>query len=111
MVFMDSICRIFPPKDDSKIPANELNKITGEAGMIHQNDWRLTNQINYLYGKKLKHIYYQTYKKAWNHDHCEFCNDIICNETKRYYCTLDQYHWICETCFTDFKDMFNWKTE
>jgi hypothetical protein len=25
------------------------------------------------------------------------------------YCTIDNYHWICETCFHDFKDMFKWK--
>ena len=27
---------------------------------------------------------------------------------KMEYCTIDNYHWICENCFNDFKDMFKW---
>ena len=77
--------------------------------MLKQNDWRLTNQMNYLYGKTLVHENYKKFSDSWDHDHCEFCNDKIGEDTKLYYCTLDHYHWICEKCFEDFKNIFNWK--
>jgi predicted Fe-S protein YdhL (DUF1289 family) len=25
------------------------------------------------------------------------------------YATLDEYHWICEDCFRDFREDFEWK--
>lgn len=76
--------------------------------MINQNDWRLTNQMNYLFEKQLKHVYFQKHSESWDHEHCEFCNETICNDKKMEYCTIDDYHWICENCFNDFKDMFKW---
>jgi hypothetical protein len=65
----------------------------------------------------------------WNHDHCEFCSRDFCaaayasgddppaltegwaargpagrpDEQRR-----DNYHWVCPTCFQDFKDHFGW---
>ena len=27
------------------------------------------------------------------------------------YCTQDEEHWVCETCYRDFKDLFKWKIE
>ena len=77
--------------------------------MINNNDWRLTNQMNYLYEQKLEHINFQKYSNSWEHEHCEFCNETICDSKQTYYCTLDKYHWICEECFNDFDDMFNWQ--
>lgn len=70
---------------------------------MEKDDWRLTNQKNYLDNVKLN-------KREYNlntHNHCAFCwhefrkNDIG-------YTTCDEYHWICEGCFTDFKDEFDW---
>lgn len=74
------------------------------------DDWRLTNQMNYLYGKKLLHTKYEPYKEGWEHDHCEFCFERIDTTTGNAYCTEDKYHWICEKCFEDFKDKFHWET-
>ena len=75
-----------------------------------QTDWRLTNQINYLYHVKLRKA---EFKKDANHDHahCEFCWDKFGEESDMLhtgYCTLDKYRWICEQCFQDFKDQFQW---
>ena len=25
------------------------------------------------------------------------------------YCTLDEYHWIGDKCFNDFKELFEWR--
>ena len=72
------------------------------------NDWRLTNQMNYLYNKTLLHIPYSPYRDGWEHDHCDFCSERIDKNTGKAYCTEDKYHWICQNCFDDFKDMFKW---
>lgn len=72
------------------------------------NDWRLTNQVNYLFKKQLKKGKYVPYKENWNHDHCAFCSEKIDANTTEAYATLDNYHWICIDCFEDFKEMFQW---
>lgn len=28
---------------------------------------------------------------------------------KEAYSTKNESHWVCKTCFNDFKEMFNWK--
>ena len=41
--------------------------------MMNKNDWRLTNQINYLFQKTLIKRRYEPFREGWEHDHCEFC--------------------------------------
>lgn len=74
---------------------------------MYNNDWRIRNQTNYLLGKQLKYTKYKVVNDNWDHDHCEFCWYKF-SENDLGYCTLDQYHWVCETCFRDFKDFFSW---
>ena len=76
--------------------------------MIKESDWRLTDQINYLKEKQLKHSKYVKYSDNWEHDHCEFCYYEFNNESQYGYRTLDNYYWICDKCFKDFCNMFNW---
>ena len=76
------------------------------------NDWRLTNQENYLKGKVLLKKLYKDRKSKTTHDHCEFCMGKFSENPNDYtvgYCTEDYYHWICENCFEDFKELFKWK--
>jgi len=77
--------------------------------MVENNDWRLTNQKNYLSKKKLLHTTYKSNNESWDHDHCSFCMENIDATTGYAYCTPDNYYWICETCFNDFKKMFEWE--
>jgi hypothetical protein len=84
--------------------------------MTNKEDWRLTNQENYLKGVTLVRRSYRQYAKNpnWDHDHCDFCWAEFCfkqceGALQEGYATLDDYHWICPTCFEDFKDMFEWK--
>ncbi len=77
----------------------------------NNNDWRLTNQMNYLYQKKLDLKPYQPYRKGWEHEHCAFCEKTIDVDSPDAYATEDNYHWICKECFNDFKKMFKWKVD
>jgi hypothetical protein len=76
--------------------------------MIDKNDWRLTNQENYL---KNKELYHRNYKKtgSFDHDHCSFCFTNFKSNEQVGYCTTNYYHWICEECYKDFKNSFNWR--
>jgi hypothetical protein len=50
----------------------------------------------------------------WDHDHCAFCwakfmVEDLPDVLHEGYCTLDEYHWICETCFRDFQASLEWQ--
>lgn len=75
-----------------------------------EKDWRLTNQMNYLYKATLKKAAFVP-SETNDHEHCVFCFDKFGEEEeflKSGYCTLDEYHWICPTCFRDFQKQFAW---
>lgn len=80
--------------------------------MIAKNDWRITNQEDYLKDKMMKKIKYKDVASDTSHDHCAFCWDKISaakNDLHDAYCTLDEKHFVCEACFNDFKKSFNFK--
>ena len=79
------------------------------------SDWRLQVQHRYLEGVPLARRSYRRYapNPDWDHDHCAFCwTKFIERDAPDgphvAYCTLDEYHWICETCFRDFRHRFDW---
>ena len=80
------------------------------------SDWRLQGQEKYLADVELTLRQYRRYEKNpnWDHDHCEFCwakfmVEDLPDVLHAGYCTLDEYRWICNTCFEDFRDRFQWK--
>jgi hypothetical protein len=82
--------------------------------MVASSDWRLTNQLNYLKGAVLVWRDYTTHSATWDHDHCSFCWSDFTEAGRGGaltvgYCTIDQYHWVCEPCFNDFAAMFEWQ--
>ena len=49
-----------------------------------------------------------------DHDHCELCwARFSMNEGDLHsgYYDSDTNSWICKTCYSDFKDLFNWSDE
>ena len=55
----------------------------------------------YLEGEKIQHFW---------HEHCEFCwEKALTDKACTFYCTEDMYYWICEECFRDFREKFNWQ--
>jgi hypothetical protein len=82
--------------------------------MREENDWRLQGQEKYLKGVPLWRKEYARYSESWDHDHCQFCWDKFMEEDypevlHEGYATEDDERWICEQCFEDFKDLFDWK--
>lgn len=79
--------------------------------MVSNHDWRLHGQENYLKGVNLVWRKWVRPKPTWDHDHCEFCwasfSDLGDN-LREGYSANDNYNWICEKCFEDFKEMFEW---
>ena len=84
----------------------------GLLKMIQDNDWRLQGQESYLNHITLYWKKYTPYRESWDHDHCEFCWEKFClccpDSLKEGYATKDNYWWICDQCFEDFKEMFEW---
>lgn len=55
----------------------------------------------FLEGEKIQHFW---------HEHCDFCwEKAMTNIPCTFYCTEDMKCWICEECFNDFKQKFNWQ--
>jgi len=84
--------------------------------MAQDTDWRLRGQERYLQGVALvRRDYRRCQKNAdWDHDHCQFCFGKFMVEDLPDvfhvgYCTEDEYHWICEQCFQDFRERFCWR--
>jgi hypothetical protein len=78
-------------------------------------DWRLNGQEKFLSGVSLIHRLYRRYPKNpdWDHDHCQFCFakfmvEDLPDVLHVGYSTEDEYRWICESCFAEFKDRFRW---
>ena len=74
-----------------------------------KDDWRLQGQDKYLANVQL---IFSKFNNDRDHDHCDFCSDKFSEleeDLHEGYCTLDKYHWICDKCFNDFKDMFKWQ--
>lgn len=82
--------------------------------MREENDWRLRGQEEYLKAVPLWWKKYTRRSESWEHEHCEFCWAKFMQEDypevlHEGYTTEDNYRWICEQCFEDFKDSFEWK--
>ena len=81
---------------------------------MDNNDWRLQGQENFLMGVTLMRKKYaeRSTDTDTGHDHCEFCwatfSDTIPGSLTEGYTTPNDYHWICDNCYLDFKERFKW---
>ena len=74
-----------------------------------KEDWRYRGQENYL--KNEKFIKAEFNLSDGDHTHCDFCWQkfgLNADDLQSGYCTQDRYHWVCEDCFNDFENIFNW---
>ena len=64
---------------------------------------RDNNGAEFLEGEKIQHFW---------HEHCDLCWEKALTDINRtFYVTDDMKHWICEQCFNDFKEKFNWQAK
>ena len=83
--------------------------------MVDSTDWRLADPHEYLTGITLVRRVWRQSRPHWDHDHCEFCwadfgvhgdePDVL----REGWTTPDEYRWICDTCFNDFREQFGWQ--
>lgn len=74
-------------------------------------DWRLQGQERFLKAATFRKRQYTPYRVGWDHDHCEFCGTKFSEhhpDLTEGYVTTDGYHWVCERCFDDFREIFEW---
>lgn len=84
------------------------------TGVPLPDDWRRQGQEKYLSNIKLTARNYKPYRIDWEHDHCEFCGSKFSeqySDIHKGYSSENNYYWICNDCFTDFKKEFNWQIE
>jgi hypothetical protein len=76
------------------------------------SDWRLQGQQKFLSAALLLKRPYRKFREGWDHDHCEFCGakfSELPQDLNVGYSTVDNYCWVCEKCYDDFKEEFQWK--
>ena len=57
----------------------------------------------YLEGEEIQHFW---------HEHCNLCWEKAMTDISGvFYCTEDMKDWLCEECFNDFKDEYNWQAK
>ena len=79
-------------------------------------NWRLTGHDRYLSGLTLARRAWRQSRPGWDHDHCEFCfakfgDEHLQDVLREGWTTPDESRWICDTCFSDFKEWFGWHTD
>ena len=91
--------------------------------MIESNDWRLEAGPIGPHKERFMNIpVYQIdfvpLSEEQDHVHCAFCWEKFGQHDAflhRGYCTTPQNsrfsYWVCPECFSDFKDLFNWRIE
>lgn len=81
--------------------------------MVDNFDWRLQGQERFLQGAVLERLNYSPSRPDWDHDHCAFCGAkfaaaAIPGALADGFTTPNRAHWICATCFDDFRERFGW---
>ncbi len=76
--------------------------------MANQEDWRLTDHEDDMFGVQWVHKPYVVLSATWDHDHCLFCFEKFDHRGQVGYCIKNKNFWVWETCFSDFKDRFSW---
>jgi hypothetical protein len=99
-------------KNQSRTPIDTIRKRPSEMTPVARDDWRRRNQEHYLLGRKLVAKAYKPLRPSWDHDHCAFCwrkFSLEEDDLKAGYTTEDEYYWVCEPCFRDFREEFKWQ--
>jgi hypothetical protein len=93
--------------------------VMGKEQEARLNYLRERDQEKYLKGASLSWKQFTEDDIIWDNPGCIFCSatfaDAECPETRQpffregYVTQHDFPRWICELCFEDFRNLFNWK--
>lgn len=83
---------------------------------IEPDDWRLADDKEYLRGLSWHWSKWRCSRPGWDHDHCSFCwvkisDQDLPGSLSEGYTTFNEYEWVCEECFKDFRAMFAFHIE
>ncbi|HEX5173378.1 MAG TPA: hypothetical protein VFV91_04460 [Gaiellaceae bacterium] len=88
-----------------------------------EEDWRLPGAGEFLNAAEFRHKAYEPGNESNDHDHCAFCWRKFMEDTNPLrepdslgagYAAVDRppgeddYYWVCDECFEDFRDRFGW---
>ena len=84
------------------------------CGVAGKDDPRVTSQERFIQGATFERRAWSSQKPDWDHDHCEFCwvhfgDHVFSDDADTQlegWRTPDGDHWVCRTCFADFRDAF-----
>ncbi len=81
-------------------------------------------QERFLQRAEFRHKPYRAWREDWDHDHCAFCTrKFVASGTPSDAPDVltagwaavgrgpqgeDDYHWVCDECFEDFRSRFEW---
>jgi hypothetical protein len=120
-----------PANGEPSQAVKDLLKSRSDAMSTTPDDWRLMGQEVFLQEAVLTWEPYHAHSATWEHDHCPFCSAKFMDPqfsdahrqhiaddpavlTQGYTTTAEHEHgrashWVCETCFNDFRDRFEWR--
>jgi hypothetical protein len=81
---------------------------------MSSDDWRLRGQEGYLQSASLRWEGWRCERPEWDHDHCAFCWAKFAEQKEERFLNAgftNGYHWVCASCFEDFRDRFGWRVE
>lgn len=79
--------------------------------LIEKDDWRLLNDVEYLKNQYINPTDGEKITKYADHlKKCIFCWDNVNDNSNQWWFIPDDLSCcICEKCYNDFKELFNWK--
>lgn len=91
-----------------------INSTVLNMAQAPTSDWRRRNPQAFLHGLAFRLIPWCSDEPAWDHDHGEFCFAKLAPEgppsaAHTGYASLDLKVWVCEDCFPDFVEEFEWQ--
>jgi Zn-finger protein len=76
-----------------------------------ESDWRIWGQEKALLGERFVRTEFHPVSETDLHEHCAFCwrTFSLAEEDEHVgYVLEDGAVWVCEKCFSDFRERFNW---
>ena len=92
----------------SGLTARRLHWHASDMVVFNNGDSKISRKLAYGESVPSTNGNVEIVEDGWDHEHCYFCWKKIVEDDIAYCLDSNPEHWICETCFDDFKDRFGW---